>query len=62
MFLHRPDEKFYDFSKIREEIVAETNRVIGTKQVSFKFLEIRSYIIRTFLPSQSISRSFPRKF
>lgn len=31
-FLHLPDQKFYDFRKIRNEIIAETDRLTGANK------------------------------
>ena len=31
-FLHRPNQKFYDFDDIREEIVAQTEKITGGKK------------------------------
>lgn len=43
-FLHLPGKKFYDFSLIRQEIAAETDRVVGTnKGVSDKPIRLKIY-------------------
>ena len=31
-FLHRPNQKFYDFDDIRQEIVAHTDKITGGKK------------------------------
>ena len=40
-FLHRPGEKFTDFSAVRDEIVAETDREVGGTDVSDKQIRLR---------------------
>ncbi len=43
-FLHLPGKKFYDFALIRQEIAAETDRVVGTnKGVSDKPIRLKIY-------------------
>ncbi|CAM9648816.1 unnamed protein product [Chrysoparadoxa australica] len=43
-FLHLPNQKFYNFSEIREEIVRETERVTGSnKGISSKGINLRVY-------------------
>lgn len=43
-FLHKPGQKFYDFSKIREEIIADTDRKVGSsKNVSAEPINLRIF-------------------
>lgn len=43
-FLHQPGKRFYDFEKIREEIVTETDRKTGSsKNVSHEPIHLRLY-------------------
>lgn len=41
-FLHAPNKKFYDFERIRQEIIAETDRLLGpTKGISDQPIRLR---------------------
>ncbi len=43
-FAHRPNEKFFDFSKVKEEIDADTERVAGkNKNISPEPILIKIY-------------------
>jgi hypothetical protein len=44
VFNHKPDEVFYDFDKIREEIEAETRNIAGdNKAISEKTINLRVF-------------------
>lgn len=47
-FLHKPNEIFYDFNQIREEIVRETDRMSG-KNKGISHMPIN---LKVLLPSQ----------
>jgi hypothetical protein len=36
-FLHKPNEMFYDFAEIRNEIIRETERLTGSTHFPFSF-------------------------
>lgn len=43
-FLHKKGQKYYDFSEIRDEIVAETERLTGSnKGISDKAINLKVY-------------------
>uniref|UniRef100_A0A7S2V112 Dynamin GTPase n=1 Tax=Fibrocapsa japonica TaxID=94617 RepID=A0A7S2V112_9STRA len=44
VFLHKPRQKFYDFHEIREEIISETERLVGrNKGISSKSINLKIY-------------------
>lgn len=43
-FVHKPGEKYYDFSKVREEIELDTDRVCGrNKNISCVQIMLKIY-------------------
>lgn len=39
-FLHLPGQKFYDFNKIREEIVRDTEKLTGKNAGGYSYLDL----------------------
>lgn len=46
-FLHKPGDKYYDFSKVREEIELDTDRICGrNKDISSAVIFVKIYSAR----------------
>lgn len=51
-FLHKPNEMFYDFGEIRNEIVLETDRITGKLHFVIKFVRFFDIVVSLFRKEQ----------